>query len=121
MAYEDRGVRGRSGREAGGRLEGLAELVDAGRPGQTVRGAVDPALTTLNEQLAELRELNEQVLALADELAKGTIDKLMASSEAVSELLIECLSCPIRVDLAEVRSKRQPPHSFERTSLQRCV
>lgn len=31
-------------------------------------------LQTLNEQLAQLRELNKQVLALADELAKGTID-----------------------------------------------
>ncbi|MFF3159480.1 hypothetical protein [Streptomyces sp. NPDC057910] len=39
-------------------------------------------LTTLNEQLAGLRELNRQVLALADELAKGTIDTVMATSDA---------------------------------------
>ncbi|MFJ2203294.1 hypothetical protein [Streptomyces violaceusniger] len=38
-------------------------------------------LETLNTQLAELRERNEQVLALADELAKGTIDTVMAASD----------------------------------------
>ncbi|MEU9000904.1 hypothetical protein [Streptomyces sp. NPDC048551] len=37
---------------------------------------------TLNEQLAELRELNKRVLALADELAEGTIDTVMAASDA---------------------------------------
>ncbi|MBT2401663.1 hypothetical protein [Streptomyces sp. ISL-100] len=39
-------------------------------------------LTTLNEQLAGLRELNKQVLGLADELAKGTIDTVMAAPDA---------------------------------------
>lgn len=39
-------------------------------------------LKTLNEQLAELRELNKKVLALADELAKGTIDTVMAAPDA---------------------------------------
>lgn len=39
-------------------------------------------LRTLNEQLAELRGLNKKVLELADELAKGTIDKVMAASDA---------------------------------------
>ncbi|WP_405879487.1 hypothetical protein OG762_13045 [Streptomyces sp. NBC_01136] len=39
-------------------------------------------LQILNDQLAELRELNKQVLALADELAQGTIDTVMAASEA---------------------------------------
>ncbi|MFF7096297.1 hypothetical protein ACFY9A_28475 [Streptomyces rubradiris] len=39
-------------------------------------------LKTLDEQLAGLRELNKQVLDLADELAKGTIDTVMASSDA---------------------------------------
>jgi hypothetical protein len=38
-------------------------------------------LKTLNEQLAGLRELNKQVLDLADELAKGTIDTVMAASD----------------------------------------
>lgn len=37
-------------------------------------------LTTLNEQLAGLRELNKEVLALTDELDKGTIDTVMAAS-----------------------------------------
>ncbi|MFB7328272.1 hypothetical protein ACFY0A_43270 [Streptomyces sp. NPDC001698] len=39
-------------------------------------------LKTLNEQLAELRELNKKVLGLADELSKGTIDRAMAASDA---------------------------------------
>ncbi|MCX4429719.1 hypothetical protein [Streptomyces mirabilis] len=39
-------------------------------------------LQTLNEQLAELRELNKKVLAVADELAKDTIDTAMAASDA---------------------------------------
>ncbi|MGP3691203.1 hypothetical protein ACTVZO_42165 [Streptomyces sp. IBSNAI002] len=39
-------------------------------------------LRTLNEQLAELRGLNKKVLELADELAKGTIDTVMAASDA---------------------------------------
>ncbi len=39
-------------------------------------------LKTLDEQLAGLRELNEKVLALADELSKGTIDTVMAASDA---------------------------------------
>lgn len=39
-------------------------------------------LKTLNEQLAELRELNRKVLELADELAQGTIDTVMAGSDA---------------------------------------
>lgn len=39
-------------------------------------------LETLNEQLTELRELNKTVLALADELAEGTIDKVMGASDA---------------------------------------
>ncbi|MGW4981628.1 hypothetical protein [Streptomyces mirabilis] len=39
-------------------------------------------LEALNEQLAELRELNKKVLELADELAKGTIDTVMAASDA---------------------------------------
>ncbi|MFH8642342.1 hypothetical protein [Streptomyces goshikiensis] len=38
-------------------------------------------LKTLDEQLAGLRELNKKVLALADELAKGTIDTVMAASD----------------------------------------
>ncbi|MFG3292942.1 hypothetical protein ACGF3G_29570 [Streptomyces sp. NPDC048179] len=38
-------------------------------------------LTTLDEQLAELRTLNKKVLDLADELAKGTIDTVMAISD----------------------------------------
>ncbi|MCJ1676191.1 hypothetical protein MTF65_02205 [Streptomyces sp. APSN-46.1] len=39
-------------------------------------------LKNLDEQLAELRELNKKVLALADELAKGIIDTVMAASDA---------------------------------------
>jgi hypothetical protein len=39
-------------------------------------------LQILNEQPAQLRELNKKVLALADELAKGTIDTVMAASDA---------------------------------------
>lgn len=39
-------------------------------------------LTTLNEQLAELRELNKKVLGLAEELSRGTIDTVMAASDA---------------------------------------
>ncbi|AQW48512.1 hypothetical protein SHXM_01975 [Streptomyces hygroscopicus] len=39
-------------------------------------------LKTLNEQLAELWELNKKVLELADEVAKGTIDTVMAASDA---------------------------------------
>ncbi|MFI9723942.1 hypothetical protein ACIHFE_30565 [Streptomyces sp. NPDC052396] len=39
-------------------------------------------LEALNGQLAGLRELNKQVLDLADELAKGTIDTVMATSDA---------------------------------------
>ncbi|MFG2563049.1 hypothetical protein [Streptomyces sp. NPDC048496] len=39
-------------------------------------------LKSLNDQLAELRELNEKVLELADELAKGTINTVMAASDA---------------------------------------
>lgn len=39
-------------------------------------------LPTLNGQLAELRELNKRVLGLANELAKGTIDTVMAASDA---------------------------------------
>lgn len=39
-------------------------------------------LKPLNEQLAELRELNKKVMELADELAKGTIDTVMAGSDA---------------------------------------
>ncbi|MGV9885046.1 hypothetical protein [Streptomyces sp. NPDC003006] len=38
-------------------------------------------LKTLDEQLAGLRELNEKVLALADELSKGTINTVMAASD----------------------------------------
>jgi hypothetical protein len=38
-------------------------------------------LTTLNEQLAGLRELNKKVLGLAEELSKGTIDTVMAASD----------------------------------------
>jgi hypothetical protein len=38
-------------------------------------------LKTLDEQLAELRTLNKQVLDLAEELAKGTIDTVMAASD----------------------------------------
>ncbi|WP_406724640.1 hypothetical protein WJ438_08300 [Streptomyces sp. GD-15H] len=38
-------------------------------------------LKTLDEQLAGLRELNKKVLALAEELAKGTIDTVMAASD----------------------------------------
>lgn len=39
-------------------------------------------LRTLGEQLAGLRELNKKVLGLADELSKGTIDTVMAASDA---------------------------------------
>ncbi|TBO55107.1 hypothetical protein EYS09_34960 [Streptomyces kasugaensis] len=39
-------------------------------------------LTTPHEQLAGLRELGKKVLALADELARGTIDTVMAASGA---------------------------------------
>lgn len=46
-------------------------------------------LRTLNEQLAELRGLNKKVLELADELAKGTIDTVMAASDA--ELILAAL------------------------------
>lgn len=38
-------------------------------------------LQILNDQLARLRELNKRVLALADELAQGTIDTVMAASD----------------------------------------
>lgn len=38
-------------------------------------------LQLLDDQLAELRALRLQVLALADELATGTIDKVMAMSD----------------------------------------
>ncbi|MFD4977543.1 hypothetical protein [Streptomyces sp. NPDC058424] len=38
-------------------------------------------LKTLDEQLAGLRELNKKVLALAEELAKGAIDTVMAASD----------------------------------------
>ncbi|MFE7586677.1 hypothetical protein ACFU5Y_34520 [Streptomyces gardneri] len=38
-------------------------------------------LETLNEQLAELGKLSKEVLGLADELAKGTIDAVMAASD----------------------------------------
>ncbi|MFE4415134.1 hypothetical protein [Streptomyces sp. NPDC056821] len=38
-------------------------------------------LKTLDEQLAGLRELNEKVLGLADELSRGTIDTVMAASD----------------------------------------
>lgn len=38
-------------------------------------------LATLADQLAELRELNQRVLALADELAKSTIDTVTATSD----------------------------------------
>src|SRR5712691_11822761 len=43
----------------------------------------------LVEQMRLLRENNEQVLALARELSKGTIDKVMAKSDA--ELGLEML------------------------------
>ena len=39
-------------------------------------------LKTLDEQRAELRTLNKKLLDLADELAKGTIDTVMAASDA---------------------------------------
>lgn len=38
-------------------------------------------LAILADQLAELRELNQRVLALADELAKSTIDTVTATSD----------------------------------------
>ncbi|MFE0062586.1 hypothetical protein [Streptomyces sp. NPDC059003] len=43
-------------------------------------------LQTLNDQLAELRELRLQVLDLADELAGGTIEKVMAMSDEEADL-----------------------------------
>lgn len=39
-------------------------------------------LAALTADLAELRALNRQVLALADELAKGTINTVMATPDA---------------------------------------
>ncbi|MFB7493303.1 hypothetical protein ACFC09_01125 [Streptomyces sp. NPDC056161] len=38
-------------------------------------------LTILNEQIAGLRELNRKVLGLAEELSRGTIDRVMAASD----------------------------------------
>jgi hypothetical protein len=38
-------------------------------------------VTRLVEQMAKLRENNTNVLALADELSNGTIDKVMATSD----------------------------------------
>jgi hypothetical protein len=39
-------------------------------------------VTRLQGQMAKLRENNTNVLALADELSKGTIDKIMGKSDA---------------------------------------
>ncbi|OAR22732.1 hypothetical protein A8W25_24425 [Streptomyces sp. ERV7] len=56
------------------RLRVDCELADLSPSGRT-------KLQTLNDQLAELREVRLQVLDLADELAGGTIDKVMAMSD----------------------------------------
>lgn len=52
-------------------VEAWAQLVDLS-PSQQAN------LTTLDQQLAQLRELNHKVLALADELARVAIDTVMA-------------------------------------------
>src|SRR6266536_1101191 len=46
-------------------------------------------VTRLVEQMKQLRENNTRVLELADELSKGTIEKIMAKSDA--ELVLEFL------------------------------
>lgn len=53
-------------------------------------------LKTLNEQLAGLRELNKEVLDLADELDKGTIDAVMAASAGELGLMALLGSRPAR-------------------------
>ncbi|AVZ71075.1 hypothetical protein SLUN_01215 [Streptomyces lunaelactis] len=64
-------------------------------------------LTALNEQMAELRELNKKVLELADELAKGTIDTVMAASD--EELGLAALARP-EAGRVEGPAPRAPYH-----------